>query len=365
MSRPFEGIQATYALFGERLAERELPKGYALAYPEGQVWSERLQAFCTTFEHGHPGFSLHVVPEQGRLWLHVEGPAGSREYLRDTLTLSSGVRHSWRWKTCHRFRRLTAPLRRLPDFLIIGAARSGTTALHRYLAEHPAVAEAERKEIGFFDRHWSHGANWYRAHFPLAISSAKQMTGEGTPEYLFDPRVPARVASLVPEVRLIALLREPLERAYSHYHLQVRNGLESLPFAEAVELEEQRMAGELERMNADPSYFSETRHAHSYCTRGLYAEQLEPWLAAFSRDQLLVLSTEAFERDSAGSFQRVLRFLGLDAWDPPEYRRHHRAPRAALDPELTQRFAPRFEASNERLYELLGEDLGWDQRVTG
>src|SRR5687768_13237463 len=109
---------------------------------------------------------------------------------------------AWRVETAH--------LRRLPDFLIIGAQRGGTTSLYRYLTEHPEIDPAVRKEIHFFSRHHEQGLDWYRAHFPRRDESS--LVGEASPNYLVHPDVPARVAAALPRVKLIALLRNPVDR---------------------------------------------------------------------------------------------------------------------------------------------------------
>ena len=367
---PPKGIRLTLEVLGKREIERELARGYAIGYPRGRDWERELDEFCTVFRAGHPSFTAKVVTDSPdrRLWLHIEGPEGAREYLEATLKMSSHEPASWKMTARWRFRRATALLRVLPDFLIIGAARSGTTSLYWYLATHPDVAPACRKEIGFFDRGFGKGLLWYRAHFPTIPASRRHrltggkplLTGEATPEYLLHPQVPGRVAETLPNTKLIVLLRNPVERAYSHYHLQIRNGFESLSFEEAVEREEERLDGVQERVMAGEDSFSKELHFYSYLTRGVYADQLANWLRFFPRERLLILVTEEFHRQRAETFGRVLEFLDLSPWEPKEFPNYHRAPRTHMNPATRKRLEEYFAPHNRRLYELLGQDLGWD-----
>jgi hypothetical protein len=123
------------------------------------------------------------------------------------------------------YRTATSRLRLLPNFIIIGSARSGTTSLYNYLVQHPGIAPALRKEVHFFDYNYQRGCSWYQGQFPThpymhymqTIHRQAMITGEASPYYLFHPYVPQRVAQLLPEIKLIALLRNPIERAFSHY----------------------------------------------------------------------------------------------------------------------------------------------------
>ena len=138
-------------------------------------------------------------------------------------------------------RGLTHPIRLLPDFLISGAQRGGTTSLYNYLQAHPCFELPTTKELHFFDRKFHRGLAWYRAHFPTylekcfaqRIQGRAFLTGEATPNYLFHPLVSRRVAEVLPRVKLIVLLRNPVDRAFSHYHHILDLGYEHLPFAEA------------------------------------------------------------------------------------------------------------------------------------
>jgi hypothetical protein len=255
--------------------------------------------------------------------------------------------------------RATASARPLPDFLIIGAQKAGTTALYAYLRRHPAITGPSWKEVSYFDRHYGRGAAWYRGNFPNRVRARGKLVGEASPSYIFHPLGPERVKALVPEARLVALVRNPVDRALSHYHHEVALGREPLRFEDALDAEEDRLRGEEERLAADPSYFSRAWWSHAYKSRGRYAEQLERWLAVFPREQLLILPSADLGGEPERTHTQVLDFLGaaphrLDAY-PRVYERQYEA----MSPETRERLAAEFEAPNRRLYELLGRDLGW------
>jgi hypothetical protein len=271
-------------------------------------------------------------------------PAPARKILRGTFRT---------------YGRATADLRRLPDFLILGAQKAGTTALYAYLRWHPQITGPSFKEVSFFDRHYARGERWYRAHLPIRRSG---IVGEASPSYLFHPLAPARVARMLPHARLIALLRNPVDRAFSHYQHEVALGREGLSFEDALAHEGERMDGELDRMLRDPSYFSYPWWNYTYAARGRYAEQLERWLATFPREQLLVLFTEELAADTAGTYARVLDFLGVEARGLESYPRIFEREYGGMEPSTRATLEDEFAAPNRRLEELLERDLPWSTK---
>lgn len=252
--------------------------------------------------------------------------------------------------------RATASLRPLPDFLILGAQKAGTTALYAYLRWHPQITGPSFKEVSFFDRHYAHGERWYRAHLPVR---RRGLVGEASPSYLFHPLAPERVAKMLPGARLIALLRNPVDRAFSHYQHEVALGREELSFEDALAREDERMEGEVERMLRDPSYFSYGWWNYTYAARGRYAEQLARWFAAFPREQLLVLLTDELAADTAAAYRRVLAFLGVDAHGLDAYPRIFEREYGGMSPATRARLDEEFAGPNRRLAELLGRELPW------
>jgi Sulfotransferase domain len=258
-----------------------------------------------------------------------------------------------------RARLATAGARRLPGFLVIGAQRAGSTSLFAQLCAHPGVAPPSHKEIHYFDLQSFRSLRWYRSHFPPAGAARGRITGEASPYYLFHPAVPARVAAALPDVRLVALLRDPVARAYSQYQLSVRDGHEQLGFEEALRAEPDRLAGEEARLAADGAYRSHAHRHQSYASRGLYADQLARWHEHVPPERLLVVASEELFADPARTTATVLEFLGLDPAGAPPLPVRNQRPYPPMSDAARTLLEARFEAPNGELYELLGRDLGW------
>jgi Sulfotransferase domain len=255
--------------------------------------------------------------------------------------------------------RTTARARPLPDFLILGAQKAGTTSLYAYLRRHPGITGPSWKEVSYFDRHYARGEGWYRGNFPNLARARGKLVGEASPSYVLHPLAPERVNALVPEARLVVLVRNPVDRALSHYTHEVALGREPLSFEDALDAEEERLRGEEERLIADPRYFSRAWWSYTYKARGRYAEQLERWLAVFPREQLLVVPSEDLGGDPEPTYARVVDFLGAPPHRLESYPRIFERRYEPMRPETRERLAAEFEEPNWRLYELLGRDLGW------
>ncbi|HEU0303312.1 MAG TPA: sulfotransferase domain-containing protein [Gaiellaceae bacterium] len=259
-----------------------------------------------------------------------------------------------------RARKVTAPLRLRPNFLVIGAQKSGTTALHAYLSEHPAVFCTSRKEVHYFSLTYPLGERWYLSHFALRGVSRPAAVGESTPAYLFDPRSPARVHAFDPRMKLVAVLRDPVERAYSHYWMERETRDETRSFEDALEWEQREVVPELERWIADPAYESPLPlFGRSYVSRGLYAEQLERWLELFPREQMLVFTSDELTAEPAETMAFVARFLGAPPVAPVSYPRENVREYEPMAAETRQHLRQVFEPHNRRLEELLGRTLPW------
>jgi len=233
----------------------------------------------------------------------------------------------------------------MPDFLIIGARKCGTTFLYDLLTRHPCVEPAAKKELHYFDILFKEqGIDWYRRCFPGPRwkDGRRTITGEATP-YLTDPHVPQRIAKVLPQARLIALLRDPVQRAYSDYQQVARKGREPLPFEEAIEAEKRQ-----------------TKVLRGYLSRSIYVGHLMRWSRVFAEDQMLVLKSEDFFERTQETLERVLDFLDVPMWEAeaPE-KRNKGEYETQMAPATRQRLEEYFEPHNARIYEYLGVDFEW------
>jgi hypothetical protein len=264
---------------------------------------------------------------------------------------------------------VTADQRVLPDFLVIGAQRAGTTTLYHYLVQHPQVLGAVAdKEVHHFDLHDADGLRVYRAAFPRRVAverasrraGARIVVGEATPYYLFHPAVPARVRSALPDARLVAVLRDPVARAWSQYGHEVDLGHEDLPFEEALDREDERLAGEEERLLSDPHAQSFAHQHFSYVARGRYVEQLERWWQAFPRNALLLLRSEDLHRAPESALRAIEDHLGIAPWSPAAWRTLNASSGGrSIATGTRERLRATFEPWNERLRSATGVDWNW------
>lgn len=245
---------------------------------------------------------------------------------------------------------------RLPNYIIIGTQRGGTTSLFHYLSENPLVSSPAKKELHFFSENYQKGVSWYRNHFPIKKNT---ITGESTPYYLFHPLCAARIAKDVPDVRLIVMLRNPVDRAYSSYWLQVRLGRESLAFEEAIKAEEKRTAGEEEKILRDQYYDSTPHRYFSYRARGLYALQLERYFKYCDKQKILILRSEDFFKDPITTAKKTFEFLGLPINDLRRVKQHNAIDYPKMNLETKKELSEYFQPHNEKLYSLLGVNFAW------
>ncbi len=292
----------------------------------------------------------------------------AKPYIRSSFNFSSQA-----------YRRMTNRLRLLPDFLIIGGERCGTSSLYYYLTEQPSIVSASIKETHFFDNNFAKGIDWYRAQFPFVLQKQytkkvlKQdlLTGEGTPYYMLYPHAPRRTFELLPQVKLIALLRNPVDRAYSKYWIEKMGEFDTWSFEDAIKGEHERLAGELDKMLANENYYSYSYQHFSYLTRGIYYDQLKNWMQYYPREQMLILRSEDLYSNPAGVLKQTLEFLGVPHGDLNKEFKNYRRPSKKgyrnkvippkLDPKMREYLIEYFRPHNARLYEYLGIDFDWDK----
>ena len=265
----------------------------------------------------------------------------------------------------------TAGLRPMPDFLIAGTKRGGTTSLWNNLLRHPQVIGMYpqirgRKSSDFFFAADQHSLSWYRSHFPSALHrrarsrrAGDAVSGEASPYYMYGPHCPQLIRAAAPDTKIIILLRDPVARAYSHYQERRQQGVEDLDFEAALAAEEGRLAPDDARWATDPSYYSEAHDFFSYRSRGVYLPQVQRVLQAFPREQVLIMRSEDFTENYQAAFDEVSGFLGLDRHDLGLAEHHNRIPRSPMSERTRADLAAYYRPHNEALEEFLGRDFGW------
>jgi hypothetical protein len=270
-------------------------------------------------------------------------------------SLSARLKRSAKWKT----RRATATRRVLPDFVIIGGQRCGTTSLYDSLAEHRIMDASHNKEVHFFDLSFDRGVDWYRAHFPLASKMPGRISFEATPNYLASADTPKLMQSVMPDVRLIALLRNPVERTHSSWKLRTYEGSESRSFEEAVEAELAGATMMYDDVDADGMLLLERSMHWAYVEKSRYAEHFTRWFESFDRDQILILDSEALFANPAEGLARIETFLGVEH-DPAIVlpRTNSTAP-SSIEPAFRTYLREYFAPYNDRLEQMTGITFDW------
>ena len=253
----------------------------------------------------------------------------------------------------------------LPDFVIIGAPRCGTSRFYGLLTKHPNVERAAVKEIHYFNRpeRFEKGIDWYKRCFssPGSRESSESITGEATPSYLAHSLAAERMAEINPEVKLIALLRNPVDRAYSRYNQRTRWG-SPLSFEEALEVEQELLQNERnssELPDLVRNLGAEEEASIDLLITGIYVDHLRRWHKHFSKEQMLILKSEDFYERTTDTVNRVQDFLDLprEELDLPSHKtRYSYEP---MNPDTRRKLEAFFEPHNQRLYEYLGVDFGW------
>ncbi|MDE0090647.1 MAG: sulfotransferase domain-containing protein [Thaumarchaeota archaeon] len=240
-------------------------------------------------------------------------------------------------------RLVTSPWRILPDFVVLGAARCGTTTMYDLITSHPNIKPALDKELEYFSTRHSFGALWYRSNFPMKQDNI--ITGEATPRYLPHPSVPQRMSKLLPNTKMIILLRNPVDRAYSHYNMMRAQGTGTMSFEQSLQQEPTRDANSQEL----------------YRSWGLYADHIERWLKYYDRRQFLILDTTKFKAERQRTMDTVFDFLGVSP-----HKIHDRPNLWGFAYKNTMRESTRkklvefYKPHNEKLYKLLGHSFDWD-----
>ena len=255
-----------------------------------------------------------------------------------------------------------------PNLFIVGAPKAGTHSLYEYLNQHPSIIRGVGKEIHYFDKNFSRGIKWYKSFFPTKRKKSKLeekrkgkcLTGESTPRYLFHHHAPKRVLDLLPNVKLIVILRNPIDRAYARYLQQVSVGLEDLSFEDAIKEEKNKITDDMEKMKNNENFYSVNFYQKSYATMGIYVNQLERWFKYFPREQFLILKSEDLKLNPSKVYNQTIKFLGLPKHELNSFKSYRMRKYSPLNETIRKQLSDYFKPYNEQLYELLGRDFKWE-----
>jgi|APSaa5957512535_1039671.scaffolds.fasta_scaffold87444_2 hypothetical protein len=256
---------------------------------------------------------------------------------------------------------ITGPLRVLPDFIIIGTMKSGTTSLYYDICEHPCVESASYDEIGYFDVNYHLGLNWYRSMFPTIIKKnkvikkfGKFMTGEDTPFYFWNSKVVERIHKDLPNIKLIVILRNPIDRAYSEYQNGIRNGTENRIFEDVIK-------DEIKNIKNKTLTVELCSGINSILTRGIYHIQLKLWREKFETNQILVIQTEMFSKNPSNIMNDIFEFFDLPKYVIKKNRMDKLFKYPEMKKETRDVLIEFFDSYNEELFKMLGYRFDWEE----
>lgn len=262
---------------------------------------------------------------------------------------------------------LTASVRVQPDFIVIGAQRGGTTSLFRALEQHRQVIRPTlNKGINYFDLNYHCGPSWYAGHFPLA-RTVRRRVPEGEPRavfeasgyYLFHPAAPERIARDLPHVRIVAMLRDPVERAFSAWKHEHARGFDDETFERALVRESERTAGEVDKMLADPRYESHAHRHYSYGARSDYVPQLREYYQRFPAEQIHVMYSESFFAEPEAEFKDLTDFLEVDHISGILFDQHNARRSGAMPEAAREMLTERYRDQADELEALVGRRPPW------
>ena len=262
---------------------------------------------------------------------------------------------------------ITSSSRVLPDFIIIGTVRSGSTSLYYNICEHPSVLPAAYDEIGFFDSNYHLGVNWYRSMFPTKKEMQKiekntgyAITGEDTPFYIWNSEAAERIYKDITNSKIIAIFRNPIDRAFSNYNVGKRAGTspefvgitEKLSFEDAIDKEIEFMK--------ENSLQKSIEQRGSYLSKGHYAEQLKIWLKIFPKKQIHILSTEDMQKNPESTISEIFQFLDISDYiiKNPQKQKYFKYPEMKKD--TREKLIDYYKPLNDQFFKMIGKKFNWD-----
>ena len=267
------------------------------------------------------------------------------------------------------FRSITSPTRMLPDFIITGYHKCGTSSLYHYITQHPNIGRTLVKEVHYFDLSYWRGNGWYKSHFPTKLYKnyfekkygSLFITGECSPLYSFHPTVPERIKKLVPNVKLIVILRNPVDRCYSLYHQYVRLGYDMGSFEEIIKKDKERLDFTMEKFQKDEARSYNVRQdLFPLVSMGVYEGHLKNWLNIFSKEQFLFLKTEDLETDTQKTIDNIFEFLKVPEFKFESFEKQNVGEYEHMNQKTRESLEEFYKPHNKKLEELLGRRFNWD-----
>ena len=243
-----------------------------------------------------------------------------------------------------------------PNFIIIGQAKCGTSSLYDYLTQHPQILPAIKKEIKFWNVkfNFDKGLDWYLAHFPAISSEESFITGEATPAYLDFRKAAVPLFQEFPSMKLIVLLRNPVDRAISHYYMRVREHSDNRSVEKVI------FSGvEVITTKSDVNSYNYC-NISLYIKRSQYIESLSQWMDIFPKNQFLILKSEDFFADPATTLNQVFQFLGVEPYQLQEYRKINKGSYPPISESMRQILSDYFRPFNQQLEEYLDQKFNWN-----
>ena len=259
-----------------------------------------------------------------------------------------------------KFKGITAAQRKLPDFLVIGGKRCGTTTLFEFLRQHQMIAEPVIDHMGFFDDNYSIGINYYKSFFPIKTEeTAKKLDYDVTTSYLTSPFVAERVAKEIPNVKIIVLLRNPTSRAWSDYNASQKKDASEEEFQTYIDDELQELEASDFEEKVSKNDYNMSEPFSNFIKKGLYAVYLKKWLKLFPRKNFLFISTESFSKDENKVFKQIFDFLGLSNFEIHKLQRMSKGNYEKLNPKIKNKLDLFFAPHNDELFKLINEKYDW------
>ena len=292
----------------------------------------------------------------------------ARQLARDKLMKTSKL-YSFSRNLYRKYCTFTHSLHTLPTFLIIGAAKCGTSSLYDYLMQHPCVGGSLTKQLHFFDRYYDRQISWYKVCFPFVwrkfliekIKHKNFATGEATAHYMTHPLAAKRAHDIIPNAKIIVMLRNPVDRAYSHYQMEKANNNEGLSFEEAIENEPERIRGEFEEMLRNENNSGRNYPHRAYIKSGEYLDQIKLWTELFPKENFMFIKSEEFNKNPSMVYNEVLKFLGLHPFELKKYEKIRKREYEKMNPKTRKNLIEYFKPHNQILSKFLEMEFDWDK----